>query len=94
MASNPAFQDLRMRIMQDPNVLQQVLAGLAQTQPQLYQAIQANPQAFLQLLMGAGGGAGGAPGQGRGGGPGVIQVSAQEKASIDNVYIYIYIYKK
>ena len=54
---------------------------LAQTQPQLHQAISSNPQAFLQLLLG-----------GDMGGdmvehdpPGTIRVTQEEKDAIDRL---------
>lgn len=72
---------IRERILQDPQYLQQILLQLQQTNPQLYQIIQQNPQAMLQLLLG--GGAGGA----RRPRPGGIQVTPEEKAAIDRVII-------
>lgn len=60
----PNFEQFRQMIIQNPQMLQSVMASLAQTHPDLVQAISANPQAFLQLLNeGGGGSAGGAEGQ-------------------------------
>lgn len=71
---------LRARILQDPGYLQQVIQEIQTTNPQLYQLIQQNPQAMLQMLMGAGG----APRRPAHGG---IQVTPVEKAAIDRVLV-------
>jgi hypothetical protein len=70
------LEAIRARLMADPNALQQLLTGLQATNPDAYQMIQQNPQAFLQLLAG-----GGMP-RPRGG----IQVTPEEKAAIDRVF--------
>lgn len=77
---------IRQRLLQDPNYMQQFLQELQAANPQLYQLIQQNPQALLQLLMGGigGGGANVHGGHGRPRGQG-IQVSPEEKAAIDRV---------
>lgn len=76
------ISQIRQRLMQDPNYLQQLMQEIQATNPQLYQALQQNPQALLQLLMGAGGRGAGGHGRPRHGG---IQVTAEEKAAIDRV---------
>jgi len=68
--------------MQDPNYLQQILVHLQQTNPQLYQIVQANPQILLQILMGQGRGGMGAPRRPR---PGIM-ITPEERAAIDRVY--------
>lgn len=83
--NNPMFDQLRQRIIQDPQFFQQFMAQISQSQPQLYQQIQQNPQAFLQLLLG---GAGGGMGGGMDDGPdppGVIRVTQEEKEAIERL---------
>ena len=46
---------MRQRILEDPSYLQQVMQHLQTTNPQVYQLIQQNPQAALQLLYGSAG---------------------------------------
>jgi len=75
---------IRQRLLQDPNYMQQFLQELQVANPQLYQALQQNPQALLQLLMGGAGGAGGMGPVGRPRSQG-IQVTPEEKAAIDRV---------
>lgn len=76
---------IRQRIMQDPNYIQQLIQEIQTTNPQLYQIIQQNPQALIQLLLGGAGGAGGARGgHGRPRHQG-IQVTMEEKEAIDRV---------
>eukprot|EP00826_Nyctotherus_ovalis_P045632 TRINITY_DN5071_c0_g2_i6.p6 TRINITY_DN5071_c0_g2~~TRINITY_DN5071_c0_g2_i6.p6 ORF type:complete len:134 (+),score=29.33 TRINITY_DN5071_c0_g2_i6:786-1187(+) len=75
---------IRQRLLQDPNYMQQFLQELQTANPQLYQALQQNPQALLQLLMGGMGGMGGQPRPRSQG----IQVTAEEKAAIDRVLPY------
>lgn len=77
---------IRQRLMQDPNYLQQLMQEIQATNPQLYQALQQNPQALIQLLMGGAGRGGGGYGRPRHGG---IQVTAEEKAAIDRVCPYV-----
>ena len=83
-----------------PALLPLLISQLAQTQPQLLQQLEENPQAFLQLMqsigidpsqLGGGGqlpphlaGAGGAAG-GAAGGRTYIQITEEEKAQIDNL---------
>ena len=71
---------LRARILQDPAYLQQVLQEIQATNPQLYQLIQQNPQAMLQMLLG-----GGARRPPQGG----IQVTPAEKEAIDRVLVLV-----
>lgn len=59
--------------------MQQVLGELQQSNPQLFQLIQQNPQAMMQLLLGGGGA--------RRPRPGGIQVTPEEKAAIDRVHL-------
>lgn len=95
LASNPNFALIRQRILQDPAFYQQFMQQLQQTQPQLYQIIQQNPAAFMNLILagdpnaglgGAGGGAGHAghagPGQNP---PGAIRVTQEEMDAINRL---------
>lgn len=85
LAGNPMFAQLRQRLVQEPQFFQTFMNQLAQTQPQLHQAISANPQAFLQLLLSGGaGGAGGAGGEGPDP-PGTIRVTPEEKDAIERL---------
>jgi hypothetical protein len=52
LASNPNFEQIRQRIATDPNFYNQFMQQLQQTQPQLYQMIQQNPGAFMNLILG------------------------------------------
>lgn len=85
LVNNPMFGQLRERILQDPNFFQQFMQQLAQTQPQLYQQIQQNPQAFLQLLMGGQGMPGMDGGDEGQDPPGVIRVTQEEKDAIERL---------
>jgi UV excision repair protein RAD23 len=84
LANNPMFTQLRQRIVQDPSFFQTFMNQLAQTQPQLHQAISQNPQAFLALLLGGAGGAGGDMGP-ENDPPGTIRVTQEEKDAIERL---------
>jgi UV excision repair protein RAD23 len=80
LAASPLFQQLRAVIQTNPNLLQPALAQLAQTQPQIFQLITQNQEAFLKLLME------GAEGmEEEGGQANVISVTPEEKAAIDRL---------
>jgi hypothetical protein len=90
LQNNPMFSQLRERIIREPQFFQTFMNQLAQTQPQLHQAISQNPQQFLQLLLGnnAGGAGAGAGGVGTGGDndpPGTIRVTQEEKDAIERL---------
>lgn len=77
-------------VQQNPQLLQPVLAQLAQQNPQLLQLINQHQQEFIQLLnepVSETGGQGPLPGMGQGMGPSpqYIQVTQEEKAAIDRV---------
>lgn len=73
--------------------MQEFLMQLAQNNPALAQFIQQNPQAFLQFILQGGVPGMGMPGAGEGGfgggpaqpQPGQIQVTPEEKESIDRL---------
>lgn len=75
--------------------MQEFLMQLAQNNPALAQFIQQNPQAFLQFILQGGAPGMGMPGAGEGGfgggpaqpqpQPGQIQVTPEEKESIDRL---------
>ena len=46
----PNFNAIRQLVQQQPQLLQQILQNLSQTNPQLYQLIVANQAEFIQLL--------------------------------------------
>lgn len=86
LRNNPMFSAIRERIVRDPQFFQTFMNQLAQTQPQIHQAISANPQAFLSLLLGSGGeGGAGAGGEGGADPPGVVRVTQEEKEAIDRL---------
>lgn len=51
IANDPSFQQLRLAVQENPALLQGILTQLSQTNPQLFQLISQNQEAFLQLLM-------------------------------------------
>lgn len=81
LQNNPMFAQLRQRLINEPQFFQTFMNQLAQTQPQLHQAISANPQAFLALLLGQGGGDEGAEHDP----PGTIRVTQEEKEAIERL---------
>jgi len=99
LRNNPQFAQLAGMLAQNPQMMAQMLPALAQSNPELLQVIQQNPQAFMQLLQEAAGGGGaqdpvaamlaaaGQGGGGAGGGPGptVIQLTEEERAAVDRL---------
>ncbi len=93
LASNPNFGMIRQRILQDPNFYNQFMQQLAQSQPQLFQLIQSNPGAFMNLILGGdpnsgvplGGGGGANRGPGGANPPGTIRVSQEEMDAINRL---------
>jgi len=90
LRQHPQFNLLRQMIQQNPQLLQPVLAQLAQSNPGILQLINTHQQEFLQLLhepvQGGGQGTGTGTGTGTGGpGPQYIQVTQEEKATIDRL---------
>ena len=97
LANDPNFQQLRAAVRQNPQMLQSILAVIAQSNPQLFnveicdikkinlkkQLITQNQEAFTKLILEGGEGEG--EGEGGHGGPQVIQVTPEEKAAIDRV---------
>ncbi|KAL5254882.1 hypothetical protein ACHWQZ_G014356 [Mnemiopsis leidyi] len=85
LRNQPQFQVLRRMIEQNPQMLQNVLQELGQANPQLLQAIQANPQQFINLLQEAPGG-GDAPANPQAAPPpGTVQITPAEKEAIDRI---------
>ncbi len=81
---------LRQRVMQDPNYLVQVLQSIAAVNPALAQQLAQNPQALLAMIFGGAGGMRGMPGARPRRG---IQVTPEEKASIERV-LFVILYKE
>lgn len=52
MASSPQFLESLNRLQQNPELLAAILGQIGERNPELLQAIQANPQAFIQTLQG------------------------------------------
>lgn len=80
LAANPQFQEMRAMLAAQPEMIPMLLQHLAQSQPELAQLIQQNPEALAELLGGAGA-AGAAGGAGRGQpGQRTIQITMEEKS--------------
>jgi len=94
LRNNPQFAQLAGMLAQNPQMMAQMLPALAQSNPELVQVIQQNPQAFMQLIEEAAGGGGaqdpvaamlaaagqgGAGGGGGGGGPGPTVIQLTEE---------------
>ncbi len=71
------LQQIRERLLQNPEYFQQFMQELQTSNPAMYQAVQQNPQILAQLLMGGG--------VHRPRPHGGIQVTPEEKAAIDRV---------
>jgi len=84
LRNNPQFAQLAGMLAQNPQMMAQMLPALAQSNPELVQVIQENPQAFMQLIQEAAGGGGGG-GAGGGQGPTVIQLTEDERAAVDRL---------
>lgn len=85
---NPeTINQLRTAIAQDPNVLNQFLANLANTNPDLAAAIQQNPEQFMSILMGNNFGVGGMDQEG-GSHPSQINLNAEEEKAVDRLMEY------
>eukprot|EP01136_Pigoraptor_vietnamica_P044622 Opistho-1_new@21578 len=87
LRNQPQFQQLREVVRANPQLLQPLLQQLGQANPELLQLINANQQAFLNLLSEpAGGPRGGAgarqPGQLP---PGSISVTQEEREAIERL---------
>lgn len=85
LRNQPQFQVLRRMIEQNPQMLQNVLQELGQANPQLLQAIQANPQQFINLLQETPAGGGDAPATPQAPPPGTVQITPAEKEAIDRI---------
>jgi len=83
LANDPNFHQLRAAVRQNPQMLQSILAVIAQSNPQLFNLITQNQEAFTKLILEGDGGEGDQGGMG--GGPQVIQVTPEEKAAIDRL---------
>jgi len=69
---SPQFVQMAQLVASNPQMLAQMLPALQQSNPEVFQAIQEHPQAFMQMLQeatGGGGGGGGMGGMGGGGMP-------------------------
>lgn len=86
LLNDPNFPALRAAIQQNPNLLQPILAQLAQSNPQVLQLITQNQEAFMRLLL-EGGQPGSAGGRGGSGGRSgnVIRLTQEEKAAVDRL---------
>lgn len=68
LTQNPMGQQMIAAIRQNPAILPQILQQISQTNPELFQQLQQNHEAFLQLLEGDGGAAAPVGGQQQGSG--------------------------
>ncbi|CAJ0573154.1 unnamed protein product, partial [Mesorhabditis spiculigera] len=92
IAALPQFDEIRAMIRQNPQMLGQFIQQFAQANPEAAQAIQANPNAFLQLLNGERGAAEGGQERPAQGGRGplppnstVITMSQEEVAAVQRL---------
>ena len=98
LRNHPHFNAFRQMVQQNPNLLQPLLQQINTQNPQLYALISQNQQEFIQLLNepvpagaeGGEGGLGGMGGMGSLGGmggmmPGVVQVTSEERESIERL---------
>jgi UV excision repair protein RAD23 len=100
LRNHPRFHELAQVVAANPQMINQILPALAQAQPGLMQEIQANPQAFMQLLQEAtqGGGPdldpvdtmmaavqGGAGGGGPPPGTHVVQLTPDERGAVERL---------
>ncbi|OCB86932.1 UV excision repair protein Rad23 [Sanghuangporus baumii] len=87
--SDPQLNQLRNTVMQNPALLQPMIQQIAQSNPQLAQYLEQNPEALLQFLGALGGEGGFEEGEGGEGGlpPGthVLQVTPEERAAIERL---------
>jgi len=84
LRQNPQFQQMRVLIQQQPQLLPAILQSLAQSNPQLFQLINQHQEEFAELLNEAAPtGAGGVP-QPRPAGT-QIQVTPEERAAIERL---------
>lgn len=90
MGSPEAFAQLRRMVQSNPQIVPVLLNQLAQSNPELYERINQNPEAFMQMLQGDGG-LPEASNQAAGAPPGganrthVIQLTPEEDAAIKNL---------
>ncbi|KAG9397572.1 UV excision repair protein Rad23 [Carpediemonas membranifera] len=77
------LEGLREALLQDPQLMQELLIQLSETNPELVQEIQAHPDMFLQLLQSTVQGEQG--GEGGEGGQEVIQLTADDVGQIVNI---------
>ena len=96
LMQNPQMPQLAQRLRENPQFYQEFMTRLQTQDPQLFAAIQANPMAFMNLVMGGNpnlpGMAGAGSGAGAGGqaaaprrAPGSIQVSPVEMEAIQRL---------
>merc|ERR1712224_997977 len=74
-------QQMLAAIRQNPGILPQILQQISQTNPDLFQQLQDNHEAFLQLLETDGG----SGNQGGGSGSGSGSAPQQEREAIDRL---------
>ncbi|KAI8621487.1 XPC-binding domain-containing protein [Chytriomyces sp. MP71] len=92
LRNSAQFQQFRQLIAAQPQLLQPMLQQLGQSQPELLRVIQANPDAFLQMLVGGEGGDamdfGDDDEEDNAGGAlplGTIQITPEENAAIERL---------
>ena len=91
LREDPQFQQIKTALQQHPELLGTVLENLSQANPALFQAIQSNPEQFMELLGEGVEGEEESPfavgPEGEQGAPGVayISVSPEDQAAIERV---------
>lgn len=92
LRADPRLAALRELAGQNPALLQPVIQQLAQNNPQLAQALAADPNALLDLLGGEGlGGVDGDDGEPIPPGAHVVNVTPEERAAIERVSFLAYL---
>lgn len=76
------WEQVRQRILQDPSYANQFMQEIQHINPELYHAIQQNPQGMLEMLM-----SGEQPSEGHQ--PSTLNVTEEEKTSIERVFIFL-----
>lgn len=87
LRNNPQFAQLAAMVLQNPQMLAQMLPALQESNPDIVQAIQQNPQALMEMMHEAVGGGGGEGDDAEGAPPGttVIRLTEEENAAVDRL---------
>lgn len=81
LLNNPQFNQIRQLVQQQPQLIQPLLQSLGQSNPELLQLINQDPEAFMQLLAGGGGEDGGAAPAGSQ----IVQLTSEEMEAVNRL---------